>query len=566
MKRFYSSVLAIIIAGAGMVATAQSTRTVLVQHFTQASCGPCAGQNPILRSTIDANSGIVNVITHQVSWPGVDPMNAVYPAGPENMRNYYGVTGVPNSVLDGTSGPGAPNTIVTTSTLTSRAAVSSPFDISLSATLDISTGILSVTMDNTASASVSGTLKAHIAVTENTVSYAEAGSPGGTNGETMYFDVLRQYLPNTNGTTLASSFSIGQNQVVNETWDFTGGEVADQCDLSVVAFIQNNTTKEVLQSAKVPVALAGTAAVDAGASAISNMPNETCANSFGPEFTLKNWGTTTMTSATIEYEINGGAVDTYNWTGTLLQCESTLITLPAYTFTPGPTNTITIDVVSVNGGADGSMANNNVVDVLNAADQTDYNAEIEILTDNYGSETSWTLKNPSGGTVATGSGYANNTTYTIPVSLADIGCYEFIINDSYGDGICCSYGIGHYIIRDNLGTTMLSGGEFTSTESRNFTNNTATGISVNDIVSGVNIFPNPFSTTATMQFTLAESAVVSFSVVNVLGELVHTQGLGTLSEGANQIQFNGSDLESGIYFFNITIGDNTITKRISLTK
>ena len=469
-------------------------------------------------------------------------MNAAYPAGPENIRTYYGITGVPNTVLEGGS-PGAPNTIVTAGTLSSAAANSADFDIVLTASLDVSTGILSVTMDNTASQAVSGDLRAQIAVTENHVTYAEAGTPGGSNGETDYYDVLRQYLPNTNGTTLSSSFSIGQNEVVNETWDFTGGEVADQCDLSVVAFIQNNSTGEVHQAARVAVALAGTAPIDAGAGVITNLPVETCGNSFGPEFTLKNWGTTTMTSATIEYEINGGAVDTYNWTGTLATCEAEVVTLPAYTFTPGPSNVVNIDVVDVNGGADGSMGNNNSTDILAAAGTTDANAEIEILTDDYGTETSWTLYNPTGGTVATGSGYANTTTYIIPVSLTDVGCYEFVIDDSYGDGICCAWGTGHYIIRDNTGATMLSGGEFGSSESRNFQNNTAVGISENDFVSGLNIFPNPFSTTATVEFTLSETSKVSFNVVNVLGELIYNEDMGSLSAGANQIQFGGSDLE-----------------------
>ena len=29
------------------------------------------------------------------------------------------------------------------------------------------------------------------------------------------------------------------------------------------------------------------------------------------------------------------------------------------------------------------------------------------------------------------------------------GCYDFVIYDSYGDGICCSYGIGSYTLTDD---------------------------------------------------------------------------------------------------------------------
>jgi len=41
------------------------------------------------------------------------------------------------------------------------------------------------------------------------------------------------------------------------------------------------------------------------------------------------------------------------------------------------------------------------------------------------------------------------------------------INDSYGDGICCAYGTGNYTITSD-GNTLVSGGEFASTETTNF--------------------------------------------------------------------------------------------------
>ncbi len=87
-----------------------------------------------------------------------------------------------------------------------------------------------------------------------------------------------------------------------------------------------------------------------------------------------------------------------------------------------------------------------------------------LVTDNYGSETTWSLTS-GGTTVESGSGYANNTTYNFSWNLA-AGDYTFTINDSYGDGICCSYGQGSYTI---TGTQeIVSGGSFGSTISHNF--------------------------------------------------------------------------------------------------
>jgi len=98
-----------------------------------------------------------------------------------------------------------------------------------------------------------------------------------------------------------------------------------------------------------------------------------------------------------------------------------------------------------------------------------------LVTDRYASETSWTLKNSAGTTIESGSGYSNNTTYNINWNLAE-GEYTFTINDSYGDGICCSYGSGSYTLKDGCGTTLVTGGNFGSTESTVFCTGTTTNV------------------------------------------------------------------------------------------
>jgi hypothetical protein len=71
--------------------------------------------------------------------------------------------------------------------------------------------------------------------------------------------------------------------------------------------------------------------------------------------------------------------------------------------------------------------------------------EILIQTDDYGDETTWEVVDLSNGTViANGGPYDNNTLYTEEVCVPYGGCYEFIIYDDYGDGICCDYGPGFY--------------------------------------------------------------------------------------------------------------------------
>ena len=67
---------------------------------------------------------------------------------------------------------------------------------------------------------------------------------------------------------------------------------------------------------------------------------------------------------------------------------------------------------------------------------------MEIQTDNFGSDTSWEITQ-SGNVVASGGGYGNSQLYVIQERLP-YGCYEFVIKDSFGDGMCCADGQGYF--------------------------------------------------------------------------------------------------------------------------
>jgi endonuclease I len=96
-----------------------------------------------------------------------------------------------------------------------------------------------------------------------------------------------------------------------------------------------------------------------------------------------------------------------------------------------------------------------------------------LTTDNYGYETSWTLTNTNNQEVAKGGNYANSTDFSENFCL-DNGDYTFTINDSYGDGICCTFGNGSYDISLS-GTSLISGSSFASSESKTFTLGSSTG-------------------------------------------------------------------------------------------
>jgi hypothetical protein len=86
---------------------------------------------------------------------------------------------------------------------------------------------------------------------------------------------------------------------------------------------------------------------------------------------------------------------------------------------------------------------------------------LEIIPDAWPGETSWELINDSLELV--GSGGAAGAEWCLPEA-----CYTFTIYDSFGDGICCSYGEGGYTLTDGEGQVLGSGGDFEDDETTLF--------------------------------------------------------------------------------------------------
>ena len=107
---------------------------------------------------------------------------------------------------------------------------------------------------------------------------------------------------------------------------------------------------------------------------------------------------------------------------------------------------------------------------------------VEILTDNYPNEITWVLYGSDGELMSGGPYPENATTYTSSVCIVDIGepaCLNFVIDDSYGDGICCGYGTGAYYIYVD-GIEVATGGNFGSQDVVMF--DCAPGTTCNDAV------------------------------------------------------------------------------------
>ena len=77
----------------------------------------------------------------------------------------------------------------------------------------------------------------------------------------------------------------------------------------------------------------------------------------------------------------------------------------------------------------------------------------------------------------------------------------------------------------------------------------------------LDVFPNPASDNASFQFVLGKSEVVSFYVLDILGNIVHEKKLNS-NYGVNKFDVDISKLPSGIYTYCFKNSNNLISKKL----
>lgn len=80
-------------------------------------------------------------------------------------------------------------------------------------------------------------------------------------------------------------------------------------------------------------------------------------------------------------------------------------------------------------------------------------------------------------------------------------------------------------------------------------------------------YPNPFNPATNIRFSLSKSASVSMHIYDITGRLVSTLlQEQSLNSGRHTIQFNASDLASGVYIYRLNVDGEVFTKKLTLIK
>ncbi len=79
-------------------------------------------------------------------------------------------------------------------------------------------------------------------------------------------------------------------------------------------------------------------------------------------------------------------------------------------------------------------------------------------------------------------------------------------------------------------------------------------------------YPNPFNPSTTIEFSLPKSEFVELKVFNILGKEVASLVSKKLNQGNHTYQFDGSNLASGIYYYQLVAGDYREVKKMILLR
>ena len=79
-------------------------------------------------------------------------------------------------------------------------------------------------------------------------------------------------------------------------------------------------------------------------------------------------------------------------------------------------------------------------------------------------------------------------------------------------------------------------------------------------------YPNPFNAETTIQFSIKEKSRVTLNVYTIQGRLVRNLVIEEYLPGEYQVAFDGSNLPSGIYYYQLKAGGFTEVKKMCLLK
>ncbi|MBZ0200867.1 MAG: Omp28-related outer membrane protein [Ignavibacteriaceae bacterium] len=221
-------------------------KIVLLEDFANVSCAPCVISNSIVEQLVHQTYGAAKIVVVKFPTNFPSPNDPFFLANKNdaNQRmNYYKVIIAPSIFVDGIEKTTATDSISIKQKIDLRLSQIPVFGLSVNKMFAGSNINIDVALSPFDASVATDDLILHVVVIESKIEFP---TPPGSNGETIFYNVMRRMLPDNGGTSLAG---IDLSKVNNFNFQTTLNASWQSSEINIAAFIQNAVTKEILQAA-----------------------------------------------------------------------------------------------------------------------------------------------------------------------------------------------------------------------------------------------------------------------------------------------------------------------------
>lgn len=482
MKKFTFALMALLaftfsLKAQQYVSTEPANRNVILEEFTGRNCGYCTDGHARANQIMAANPGRVFAMNlHCTSLSPTSYPNLNCPDGTA-ISNGFSFDGIPTGVVNRHSGTAADRgqwAGLTNQQLNQAAECNVAGFVAINPQTRMATITVEVyyTGNSTADQNFLTVAMLQDSILGAQADYGNYNPSQWIGNQYVHMHTMRDVInesvwgdpisPTTQGTLITRTYQYEIPEVIGSP---NGAEVVLD-HIHFLAFVterlQGTPTRPILNACQLEQVYGSDDPIYPAVMGVMQSGGTTCSHTKDIEVNVQNLGTETITSMTVEVEMEG-QTKTINWEGEMPQYggEKLITTLDV----PFGTHTVNAAIVEANGVSYTNQGSGSI----NCAEWAELEIEgeeeelrLDLMQDKYGAQITWEFTASDGTVIASGGPYttlAGGATVTQlnieHITVPANECVTFTIHDGGQNGICCSYGHGYYIVKDSQGNVLF---------------------------------------------------------------------------------------------------------------
>ena len=458
------------------VSTEPANRNVILEEFTGRGCGYCTDGHRIANELMAANPDRLWAINiHAGGYAQTSYPNMITQDG-NTIHNGFSISGYPTGVVNRSTSAGQDRG-QWGNTANQQMSQVSECNIAGMVVVNPQTRTATITVEvyYTGNSTVDENYLT-VAMLQDSIlgSQADYGNYNPTQwvgNQYCHMHILRDVIsesawgdpisPTTQGTLITRTYQYQIPEIIGSP----NGVEVDIDNIFFLAWVaerqQGNAYRPILTGCHLDMVQGSEEPIFPMIRSISQLGGATCTHTKTVQIKVQNGGTETLTAMTIEAELEGNTY-TIEWEGELPQYAIENVEIPVEV--PFGNHNINVSISKANG--QDILCESGAI--LNCIEWSELEIEgeeeeltLELMQDKFGNHITWSFTTPEGTVLASGGPYtmlASGTGTQIHIEHITIPvdeCVKFTIHDDMGNGICCSFGHGYYIVKDSQGNVLF---------------------------------------------------------------------------------------------------------------